>query len=629
MTTPTLTACQVTIDGMRQEAVLYPVVQMITGTTPNGGGTWKHILHGNDQGLLRRNLPVMVQALQFKDYHLSVACLKRWRAHPLREHYGARLTPAGDYTVDYTGEIFFDSGGFIFMFGDPKGLEKYGLAGDDLQAELIQMKLDLGATKLASLDYPIQPGLEPKFARERLEKTKQNALIAARLLAAHTGDHTPGLVLPVHGSSAKEAGTFTADLVRALEAEGLMHVVAGLGLGSMVPLRRNHRTPEIVSYVQQVHRAAPQLPLHVFGVTGLLAPFLMNAGATSFDSSNYIQKARVLKYIMPGYKEGRLPTMGAADRYPCECKVCAPRNLQDDQRTMRLPIEEVVRGEKSKVYAALALHNLEMDYQILETSKRHQQAETLPEYMQELSYKYPRMRQLLVGKMTKPATRRKEAVNDVAAYDVKSTRYRPTQKILLLLPCASQKPYTAARSYTQVWKALLHELGSGVEQLEIVFVSGLYGAVPKEHVTRPPILRYDYLLGADDKEAVARVHGRLGAFLDRHQDDFAARLAYLAPPAYRKAVAGLNVEVFPHSNASRFSHYHAENLKQLAARIRELLLRVAPPPPLLTLDVQSTSDWARETCPPNDDAAQGGVLSASLLEPFHVNTLGQLSGADD
>ena len=77
----------------------------------------------------------MVQALQFKDYGLSVACLKRWRAHPLREHYGARLTPAGDYTVDYTGEIFFDSGGFIFMFGDPKGLEKYGLAGDNLQAE--------------------------------------------------------------------------------------------------------------------------------------------------------------------------------------------------------------------------------------------------------------------------------------------------------------------------------------------------------------------------------------------------------------------------------------------------------------------------------------------------------------
>lgn len=586
------TASCVTFAGVRQEAIFYPVVQMITGTTPNGGGTWKYVLHGHEQGLLRRNLAVMVQALHFKDYHLSARALRKWCDHPLREHYGPRLTPAGPYTVNYTGEIFFDSGGFTFMFGAPQGLEKYGLAGDDVQEELLRLKIALGADKLASLDYPIPPGLEPKVARERLEKTKKNALNAAKFLAEHRGDSTPGLVLPVHGSSAVEAGRFTADLVQTLEAEGLLGVVKGLGLGSMVPLRRSHRTPEIVSYVQEVHQAAPELPLHVFGVTGLLVPFLMHAGATSFDSSNYIQKARVLKYILPGYGEDRLPKMGGADHYPCSCAVCSSRDLQDDQHVMAAPIEKVERGAKSQVYAALALHNLEMDFQILELAKQHQAAETLPEYMQELSYRYPRMRQLLVGKMPKPAKRRKAPVNVETAYDVRSTRYRPQQKILLLLPCASEKPYTAARSFQVLWKALLHEIGPGVEQLEVVFVSGLYGPVPRAHVTRPPVMRYDYLLAADDKPAIDRVHGRLEDFLKRHQGQFVAKLAYLAPPAYRKAAAGLGLEMFPHSNASKFSHYQSGNLKQLAGRIRELLVRDGPPQPLLTVEAGGRTDRA-------------------------------------
>lgn len=602
---PIPTACHVTIPEVRQEAVLYPVVQMITGTTPNGGGTWKYLLHGNEQGLLRRNLPVMVQALHFKDYRLSAAGLRRWRQFPLREHYGARLTPVGPYSVDYTGEIFFDSGGFTFMFGAPQGLEKYGLAGENVnvQEELLRLKLELGADKLVSLDYPIPPGLEPKVARERLEKTKRNALEAARFLAAQQGDRTPGLVLPVHGSSAAEAGRFTTDLIRTLKAEGLMGVVQGLGLGSMVPLRRNHRTPEIVSYVQEVHQAAPELPLHVFGVTGLLAPFLMHAGATSFDSSNYIQKARVLKYILPEYKEDRLPTMGDADHYPCQCAVCRSRNLQEDKATMSAPLEKVERGAKSQVYAALALHNLEMDFQILELSKKHQAAGTLPDYMQELSYKYPRMRQLLVGKMPKPAKRRKAPVNVETAYNVRSTRYQPEQKILLLLPCASEKPYTAARSFKVLWKALLHEIGPGVEQLEVVFVSGLYGPVPRAHVSRPPVMQYDYLLSAEDKAAIERVRERLDDFLKQHQDKFVARLAYLAPPAYRKAAAGLDLEMFPHSNASRFSHYHSDNLKQLAARIRQLLSERGSPLPLLLAESQgdaggSEGELPLPECPP-------------------------------
>lgn len=545
---------------------------MITGYTPNGGGTWKHILHGNKNGVLRRNLPIMVQALHFKDYSVTPDGLKNfWRKRGLREHYstagGLKSVPGDPYTIDYQGEIFFDSGGFVFMFGAPEGLEKFGLHGDKLQEELINLKLDLGATKLASLDYPIPPGLTRKEAKERLEKTKQNALHAARIMLER--GHKGGLVLPVHGSTARQAGQFTKDLLEAFEERGLTEAISGLGLGSMVPLRRNHRTPEIVSYVEQVRANAGELPLHVFGVTGLLTPFLLNAGATSFDSSNYIQKARVLKFVDAGYHERQFRDFQG--EYPCDCPVCKERNLIRDQAIMAADRKDpnVLPGEKSQVYAALALHNLQQDLGILELANQHHEAGTLTDYMQELSFKYPRMRQLLVGKMPKPATRRKAPTCDPDDYDVRHTYYKPKKNILLLLPCSSEKPYTSSRTYKQVWNTLLAELGADVEHLEVVFVSGLYGPVPLAHVSRTAVKRYDFLLTKEDTIAAARVNGRMSEFLQQHE--FKYKVAYLAPTPYRQAIQGLGFTVLPESNSSRYSHSKAENLRALALHLKRLI----------------------------------------------------------
>lgn len=553
---------------MESDIKLYPVVQMMTGTTPNGGGTWKWLLHGLDQGILRRNIPIMVQALHFKDYSMSPAALRRWREKPLREHYNGGLRTVGDYKLNYTGEIFFDSGGYVFMLGAPEGLDRFGFVGDKLQEKLLQLKLDLGADKVVSLDYPIPPGLEPRATRRRLDDTFNNALKTARILKTLPVKRRPGLVLPVHGASARQAGMFTRKLLSTLEAECLTEVVFGLGLGSMVPLRRHHRTAEIIAYIKAVHRAAPDIPLHVFGVTGLLIPFLMQVGATSFDSSNYIQKARTLKYVLPGYKD---TTLRQLDDYPCDCRVCMSRQATEDRKIIDADKGDVEIGLKSQVYAAIALHNLQQDFDILERSKLQQSNGTLGEYVKELSYRYPRMRPLLEGKVQKVASVIKEPVNDPNAFNLKRRRYRPSRPVLLLLPCTGDKPYTSAHSYKYLWNKLLGTIGDGVEALEVVFISGLYGPVPSAYVEEKSILQYDFLLRSSDKIAQQRVRERLMWFLEHHRENFTARIAYLASPAYRKVAKGLPVELLPESNVSRYSHYQNINITRLIQNIQELI----------------------------------------------------------
>src|SRR5205807_7425693 len=48
--------------------LLFPVTCLITGTTPRGGGIWKYILQAHPFGLMRRNNPIITQALHFLDF---------------------------------------------------------------------------------------------------------------------------------------------------------------------------------------------------------------------------------------------------------------------------------------------------------------------------------------------------------------------------------------------------------------------------------------------------------------------------------------------------------------------------------------------------------------------------------
>jgi len=370
-------------------------------------------------------------------------------------------------------------------------------------------------------------------------------------------------VLPVHGRTPDEAAQFAAHAVEQAREKGLLRLVWGLGLGSMVPLRKAHRTPEILAYVQAVKQAVPDMPLHVFGVTGLLVPFLLRAGAVSFDSSGYIQRARSLKYITPDYKERKLRELGG---YPCDCAICRKRDYRQDLETLNAERNQVPRGAKSAVYGAIALHNLEMDLRLFHEAVRRMEGDTLDEYLEEITRQHPRLKTLLnVLKGEKQFSRpvsRPAPKNDPEAFDWRRTGWKPKHSVLLLLPCAAEKPYTKARSIKPVLEAI-----AGLP-VDVVFLSGLYGPVPLGFVEHPAVLSYDFLLQRGDKAAYTRLRERLLPLLDLYQEGL--RVAYLSPPAYRAVVQGLPVRLLPENNRGLYAGRRKENLKALATTLKAL-----------------------------------------------------------
>ncbi len=523
---------------------------MMTGTTPNGGGMYKQLLHGMEQGLLRRNIPVMVQALHFLNYGAILPKqLEMWLSKPLRKHYN------GNFDLDYHAHILADSGGYVFMQGPPAGLDRYGFFEHNMQEKILELQLALGASRIVSLDYPIPPGLTEEESRNRLNKTLQNALYCARILSERP-DKDINLVVPVHGNTPEQAAIFTQEVLERLDKENLMQIVHGVGLGSIVPLRKAGRQQEIVRYVRAVRGAAGELPMHVFGVTGLLVPFLLHAGATTFDTSGYIQKARSLKYITPNYKERRLWELLS---YPCTCQVCYSRDVHEDVFVMRAKKGEVKRGRKSVVYAATALHNLEMDMQILDKAIAAREKGVLEDYLVELARPRAQLRALLEGEPLPEAVEVKPVRNDPTAFDIRKRRFKAKKPICLILTCSQAKPYTDSSSYKRVVKSL-----QGLENdIDIVFLSGLYGPVPLRYVKEPAVLNYDFLLSKRDKTAQARVYERLMYFIEKYKHDYSNMIGFVANPAYRGLLQKAGVTLLPEQSQSRFSLLKNENQEAL------------------------------------------------------------------
>jgi len=130
---------------------LYPVACFITGS-----GIWRDILWAHPLGLLRRDppLPILTSALHFLDFRVRPPALARWRSQPLR----ARYRPY----ADWRGELFVDSGGFALILDPHLDLSRYGIPPDRLPEGILGLQLDWGADRIASLDWPIPPGLDPE-----------------------------------------------------------------------------------------------------------------------------------------------------------------------------------------------------------------------------------------------------------------------------------------------------------------------------------------------------------------------------------------------------------------------------------------------------------------------------------
>lgn len=105
-------------------------------------------------------------------------------------------------------------------------------------------------------------------------------------------------------------------------------------------------------------------------------------GVDSFDSSSYVQEMRSLCYINP-YSMRPQPIL-EIEELTCDCRICQQANLEHIQDALVSEVSgrPVHHGHyKSKYYADIALHNLEMDFRIVKKTKEAIEADELQEYL--------------------------------------------------------------------------------------------------------------------------------------------------------------------------------------------------------------------------------------------------------
>lgn len=514
---------------------------------------------------------MLSQVLHFLDFSVSPKSLNQWRARPLRQHYNGNLNTA--YKVDYTGDIFMDSGGYTLMFDPDLDLSAFGIQRERLPEAVLSLQLDLGATFVTSLDFPIPPNLDDNEANRRQQMTLNSAIQSAKIIAER-GAATKFYV-PIHGCTPGHLADFVRKVIEHLKAEGLEEQVYGLALGSMVPRRKGGRFDEVIEFTKAARRSMPeQMRLHVFGVTGIMVPYLMAAGASSFDSSRYVQEARTLSYLNPQTKKCLSWRHLAA--YPCNCRVCHDRDIDEDRKIMA---GELVGRQKSEVYAAIALHNLEVDFEIVEEATIAKSEQKLDAYLQSLPQRFPTLHlprpdKLQIQESARENLVRSHTRND---YDLRRCRWKPKKerKIALILPCSQEKPYTSSKSFRFVQAFLRETLGEeNLRQVDIIFLSGLYGPVPEMHTGKDAVLTYDFLLHKKDTVGISEISKRLSDFIKTHSGHYKQLIAYSTQPSYRKAVslafAGHNqVRLLPNKGRmGRASFYKTDNLAALSQVIK-------------------------------------------------------------
>ena len=382
--------------GPVETPALFPVVNMIGGTTEESGGVWRRM---RDKLISKDHLQgVMFQAMSFTDYGVSPDNLKNfWRPETFHERFD-----------DLNAPVFIDSGGFKLMnsntFGEApeKGgvPNEWGLYTDP--KSILGLQIDFGADIIATLDYPIPPNLKEEEKVERMNRSidssveclrilnnpdrleenfEINSLAAERLRDRIAAGEEPGVYVALHGHDYETINWYVGNFLDRVDELDNSSSFEGFAIGSLVPLRSS--VDILVDIVQGATDAIPEdradeIGLHVFGVGGKQVGLLSLLGVDSFDCSTHMQTARYKKYTHPEswvhYKLDELESHLQADgSFPCnltECTLCNDDGLDYEtllkELNTDLSYEEREQrkenGEpiKSDYYALLARHNFEV-----------------------------------------------------------------------------------------------------------------------------------------------------------------------------------------------------------------------------------------------------------------------------
>jgi 7-cyano-7-deazaguanine tRNA-ribosyltransferase len=558
----------------------------MTGTTPRGGGIWRYVLQGNQEhGVLRRDLPVLSQVLHFLDFGFGPNILKKWRQRPLRDVYNNEH--AG---LDYQAPLFLDSGGFKLLFNSQLDLTEYGLSPDDrLPDRVLELQRDMGGDLIATLDYPLPPNLERSEAEWRMNRSRQNALIAAQRLLGMP-DYTPLLYVAAHGQTGGDIQRYVAQVFQEREQNGLAETSVGIAIGSLVPLRGGQKYRQIVEIVRGAIAGIPErcrsrTPVHVFGISGSMIPLLVYLGVDTFDSSTYVQSARNLRHYDP--QTHRSYPVLEMNRPDCDCRICRDLDFDDMHRTLTQGRSWRPRAGdkfKSEYYAAIALHNLEMDFRIVEQAREAVRAGAMVDHLLESAERFPelgealhrlaedddalrpRLRRVLYGQMRsngQGASVDEDRLKDaslVSPYQPElfprddrtiSLRFTPDsfripegyapaagKRVLLIVPCSGEKPYAASRTHAFLMARLRERFGVRAGAVHKVTLSGLYGPVPEEFEREEPVLGYEFRLVAQNTSQIALCTQRVTQYLRRYGPDYEATFAYATSLAYRSVLEG-------------------------------------------------------------------------------------------
>lgn len=554
---------------------LFPVAYLMTGTTARGGATWKYILQDQSEELkphtlIRRNSPLLSQVLHFLDYKVSSSGVQNWREHSIKGLYNKQIPD-----LNFQAPLFLDSGGFKLMYRTGMDLSKYDISlkrGEESKS-ILQLQRDLGGDIVATLDYPLPPNLKPTEVKKRMHRSQKNAIQTA-LLLREDGDfnnYNPFLFMAVHGLTSDAISKYVKALFRQIEKNELGDLNFGLAIGSLVPLRISHNIDLIVKLVRATIKAIPEeysnrIPIHIFGTTGLLVPYLAYLGIDSFDSSTFAQEARSLKYILPRTFHRRNILEMARQDIICDCVVCqhlkTGKNLHELQTSL---VSEVVGKPqpsgyyKSKYYADVALHNFELDLGVLEKTRSAIQAEALDDYLIETARDVPRMADVLavitteddrlmrkasraIQPLPQPSVATQQTPTRLISlehtpedFNINSNGYRPVgnKPILLIIPCSREKPYSESHSHKYLSEKLEEALPDWQEKVDKVTLSGLYGPVPVACETQKPVMEYDFRLTTNNKSQIEECTNRLVEFLERHGKHYEQCIAYGTSNAYR------------------------------------------------------------------------------------------------
>lgn len=527
--------------------LLYPVLSFMTSTSTNGGGIWKYLL----KDVMKHNVPILSQVLHFLDFNLTGKHIGYWREKSMRERYRAPNGP-------YDAPMFLDSGGFKLLYNAGLSLSEFGIHKETEADDILDFQLSLGGDIIASLDYPLPPGLVRSEAETRMKRSLQNAFRVAERLAEM--ENPPYLYICCHGQSREDIQNYVTQVFERLPGR----LPFGLAVGSLVPLRGDNDS-EVLSRICGVLEAIPdsardRTPIHAFGVSGNLTPILAYMGVDSFDSTSYIQAARSLSYSHP--ETGKKLKILELDSMECTCRVCRETCLEEMQQAFMeaKSYRRTSTGQyKSYYYAKIALHNFEMEVKTLENMARAIEDDNSLEALVDHASKARGVRDAVgwlienrdefAAKMSKTVIAAPRGLQIKETQQTLSLNYTPDsfsippnyqppteKRILLTIPCAGKKPYSLSRTHSIVKTKLHTAFGKGQRFIHKITLSGLYGPVPEEFESEEAVVGYDFQLLPRNAAQIQLGADRFTAYLDRHKAHYELIVGYATSHAYRKVL---------------------------------------------------------------------------------------------